>query len=246
MSRTKRRSSKRESRACCRPVLINGQPFTYAVAPLFPAAKGGTIEGGAAWLQATPVLAPPGFAGCGIDEGVPTGSVAFDPRTREIRLRGGGVDIWNGADQFYFVNQPDRGDFQITVKAVTKPTGTYSWSKAGLMIRESLDGGARHAMVITSLGNGLALQYRPDAGSASISTPMVSVEPPLWLRLTRRANTVNAEYSTDGGRSYQRAGDPVVFVPPLPETVYAGLAICSVNQGTITEARFSDLVIRKP
>lgn len=227
------------------PALGNGQALTYAVAALFPDVNGGMIEGGATWLQATPVLAPPGFVGCGIDEGDPAGSVSFDPHTQEIRLRGAGVDIWNSSDQFYFVNQPVSGNFQIIVKAVTKPTGAAYWSKAGLMIRESLDGGARHATVITSFGGELALQYRPDPNSASISAPSVNVDPPLLLRLTRRRDTITAEYSRDNGRSFQRAGDPVTFVPPLPPMVYAGLAICSVNAGTITEAWFGDLVIRK-
>jgi hypothetical protein len=68
---------------------------------------------------------------------------------------------------------------------------------------------------------------------------------PILLRLTRQGDRITAAYSQDNGQSLQPAGDPVLFVPALAKTLYAGLAITSHEPTEISEARFRKLVIRK-
>ena len=58
-----------------------------------------------------------------------------------------GADIWNIADGFRFVWQARTGDGFLTVR-VTSQTPSDVWAKAGVMIRESLDAGSRHAMMV--------------------------------------------------------------------------------------------------
>lgn len=230
--------------------LTNGTPMTYAVAAVFRGADGNPVEGQLVAAQGTPVAAPPGFIGCSINEGARSGAVLFDAATGEITIRGSGADIWGTADGFYFVSQPVEGDVQVTVRALTKPTHTHDWAKAGIMIRESLEPGARHAMLVLTPANGLAFQWRMQRndisewpGSAAIDSD--SLLPPLVLRLTRRGNTITPEYSTDNGQTFQSAGDPVTFETALPRTVHVGLAITAHTTAQVSEAKFSNLEIRK-
>jgi len=37
------------------------------------------------------------------------------------------------------------------------------------------------------------------------------------------------------------AGHPITFYPPLPKSVYVGLAVTAHNAGEVSEAKFRDL-----
>jgi hypothetical protein len=168
------------------------------------------------------------------------GSVLFKrptaPRSRmigEITIRGAGSDVGGTADGCYFLHQTLRGDFQITVRALTRPgppprssAPTNAWAKAGLMIRESLDPGARNASLFATTAHGLLYQWRPTANDVTESKAVVGhagLKLPILLRITRRGNTLTSDYSTDSGRSFHPAGEPVSFDPPLARTIYGGL-----------------------
>jgi hypothetical protein len=242
--------------------LVNGQPRTYAVAPLSPGAAGRSVEGPRVVCQATPIAAPPGFLGCSVDEGWVgeassprhSGSASFAPATEEILLRGCGQCVRN-ADRFYFLSKPLAGDFQIRVQALTRPTAACPWAKAGLMIRESLEPGARHESLFTYRGGqersdagGLRSEWRPTRNGLTENQPVLrgtALPLPILLRLSRRGDTLLPEYSRDGGKRFQPAGDPISFDEALPRTLYAGLAITSQDPGRIAEMRFSGLQIRE-
>jgi hypothetical protein len=53
------------------------------------------------------------------------------------------------ADAFHYLHQPIRGDFQVVVRAATVEH-VDRWTKAGLMIRETLAPGARHASLFAT------------------------------------------------------------------------------------------------
>lgn len=164
-------------------------------------------------------------------------------------IKGGGADIWETADQFSFTYQPIEGDVQITVKALAKPKETNEWAKAGLMIRESLAPGARHAMLIVTPLQGLDLQWRAAAEAESdAAEPAIdsdSLKTPLLLRLTRKGKEITAEYSIDDGKTFQRAGEPVSFPEDLPKKIYVGLAITAHDNSQLTEARFNAPEVKK-
>ena len=75
----------------------------------------------------------------------------------------GGLDIWDPADQFHFLYQQVSGDLEVVAR-VASLTNTNSWAKAGVMVRESLTGGSRHAFALASAGNGYAFQRRSRNG----------------------------------------------------------------------------------
>jgi hypothetical protein len=230
--------------------LVNGTPVAYAVAPVFKGPAGQTMEGPLVAVLATPLALPAGWTGGSIDEPFKSGAAALDPATGEITVSGAGSDIGDAGDQCYFLNHLLEGNGQITVKGLTRPTATFEWAKAGLLLRESLDGSARTAILALTPSHGLAFQYRTTAngdadwpGASALEAGQL--KPPITLRLTRQGHTIRPEYSTDDGKSFQPAGDPLTFGQDLPRTVYVGLAVTSVDITQISRAKFRDLVIQK-
>jgi hypothetical protein len=231
------------------PGLENGQPVRYAVAPVIRGPAGKAVEGQRATVQATPVGAPAGWEGASFNEGTRGGSAVIQPATGEIRIRGAGSDIWDEADGGFFLSRPITGDFVVTVKRLSGPTATHEHAKAGLMIREALDPAARSVMHVVKPTLGLEAAWRqlPGAGTEVMPGGVVSGirAQPVLLRLTRRGNTVTAEHSRDGGKSYRPVGEPVTFEPPLPATLHVGLAITAHDVAKTSEARFAGLEIRQ-
>ena len=62
-------------------------------------------------------------------------------------LVAGGADIWEKSDQFHFVYKPMTGDFDIAVR-VESFTPAHLYSKAGVMIRETLNADSPHLMFL--------------------------------------------------------------------------------------------------
>jgi len=152
----------------------------------------------------------------------------------------------------FALSRPTTGDFQMTVKIHTRPTATHEFAHAGLMIRESLDPGARHAMLLVTAEHEPQIKWRAATDGVTDLEAVLSGERlklPILFRLTRRGNTVSAEWAptrgapTGGGQRFQSLGDAMVFDPPLAETVLMGLATTSHDSDRITETRFSGLRI---
>jgi hypothetical protein len=232
--------------------LTNGRTQTYGVAALFPRGSGETEEGPMAIVRATPLATPSGFLGSSINESLRWGAVALDAATGEITVRGSGHDIHGVADGCYFLNRPLSGDFQITVRSPAPPSHTHEWAKAGLMVRETLEPGSRHVSLLQTAAHGLQYLRRPSVGDATDYVPALGTWSPrrsprreIRLRLTRRGDIITAEYSRDGSRNWRQVGFPYPADPPLPRTLYAGLAVTSHDPSQISEAKFSDLQIRR-
>src|SRR6185295_16161689 len=74
-------------------------------------------------------------------------------------LYGSGADIFGTADAFHYVYQRLNGNTQIVAR-VESIANTNGWAKAGVMIREDLTPGSRHAFALLSPSNGAAFQSR--------------------------------------------------------------------------------------
>jgi WD40 repeat protein len=229
------------------PGWVDDRPRTYAVAPVYLEAGGRVLEGPRALARATRVRVPPGWIGCSINEGVTAGSVDFG-NGGLITLRGAGADIWDTADGCYFAGRPLMGDFQVTTRWIAGPTGAEGFAKAGLMIRETLEETARNVCLCGTPQYGLRLQWRLAAAGVTDNqeaTEAHALKLPLSLRITRQGSRLVASYSSDGGRSFMPAGEPVNFAQALPRTVYVGLALSSHDPSQISEAKFSGLDVEK-
>jgi regulation of enolase protein 1 (concanavalin A-like superfamily) len=153
-------------------------------------------------------------------------------------VKAAGVDIWGSADQFRFVYQQITGDVDVVAR-VSSLTNINVWSKAGVMIRESLDANSRHAMALMSAGRGYSFQWRLDTGGLAAYSSGGSGIAPAWVRLKRTGYQIQAYRSTDGG-SWTSIGVQTI---PMADTVYVGLAVTSHDATALTSAVIDQLKI---
>ena len=132
----------------------------------------------------------------GQDVGAPSPAGSWSVSSGAYTVNGSGADIWGAADQFQFVWQAITGDVTVTAR-VTAQQNTNAWAKAGVMIREDLSAGSRHAMTAVTPGNGTAFQNRAATNGTSLHTAS-SGTVPVWVRISRTGNTLTSYRSTDG------------------------------------------------
>jgi hypothetical protein len=151
---------------------------------------------------------------------------------------GAGADIWDTADAFRYVYTPMTGDGSIVAR-VTDVQNVFEWTKAGVMMRESLAAGSPHAYMLVSAGKGPAFQRRINANDISVHTTAGSGYMPGYVRLARSGNTFTASYSVDG------AGWWTVDVQTIPmaPTIYVGLAVTSHTAGSLALATFENVAL---
>jgi len=75
-------------------------------------------------------------------------------------VNGAGADIWGTADAFQFVRRSLNGDCDIRARVPVQTT-TNGYAKAGVMLRESTDPGAAHALISVTPSNGLTSNIVP-------------------------------------------------------------------------------------
>jgi regulation of enolase protein 1 (concanavalin A-like superfamily) len=162
--------------------------------------------------------------------------------TGTYTITAGGADIGGTSDQFHFVYQPVQGDIDIAARLVSLDTTTTGSAKAGVMIRESLTAGSRHAFALIGGGQGYAFDRRIDAGGITAHTGGGTGAAPGWIRLVRTGSRFQAFHSADG-LSWTLIGSDTV---PVAETVYVGLAVTSRNASQATVAVAEKLSVGQP
>jgi glucose/arabinose dehydrogenase/regulation of enolase protein 1 (concanavalin A-like superfamily) len=152
--------------------------------------------------------------------------------------QGSGADIWNNADAFHFVHQPLYGDGEITARVLTLDP-TDGWAKAGVMIRENLDAGSKHAMTVVSPGNGAAFQRRVDTDGISTHTAGPNVLAPYWVRLQRAGDVLTSSVSANG-TTWTVVGTETISMLP---TVSIGLCVTSHNNAVQCTAMLDNVTL---
>ena len=165
------------------------------------------------------------------------GTAGFDNGT--FTVEASGVDIWEQADGFHYVYQSLSGDGEI-VAQVASLTNTHPWAKAGVMMRESLQPGSRHAMATLTAQNGVEFLRRALTDGSATSTRQSGVPAPTWLRLTRVGDLFTAYWSDDGSTWNEIAQQNI----DLAETLYVGLATTAHNNEVLTTARYRSVTVR--
>src|SRR5579862_7574551 len=150
-------------------------------------------------------------------------------------ITGGGVDIWDNADQFQMTYTNLSGDGIITAQVLGQ-TSTDPWAQAGVMIRNDDSAGAAEASCSLTPGNGVTFRYRLSAGTATSQTWITGVVPPVWVRLVRSGNSFAASYSTNN-ESWFSIGTPQTI--SMANLALAGFCVTAhdntiTNTGTFT------------
>ncbi len=153
-------------------------------------------------------------------------------------VQGAGADVWGTTDAFRFAYTTLTGDGSI-VANVTSEDRVADWTKGGVMMRETLTAGSRHAFMLVSAGKGLAFQRRVSTGSTSTNTSGGTGMAPQFVKLTRTGTTFTAYRSTDG-TSWTTVGSDTIGMAP---TIYVGLAVSSHVAGTPATATFASTTV---
>ena len=161
---------------------------------------------------------------------------------------GRGDDIWDAADQFQYAYTTLMMNGSMTVK-VESLANTDPWTKAGIMIRETLDPGSAFAGVyFATTSNGVRFQARAMADQGATSDSSVAtaeqkaVTLPVWLKIERMFPMINAYYSTDGVTFVPMAWNPQVIPMSPAAPVHIGLAVTSHSgAATYATAEFSEI-----
>jgi alpha-galactosidase len=161
-------------------------------------------------------------------------------RKGKFIVTGSGSDIWNNSDEFHFVYQQISGDAEIIARVISLEN-IDPWSKAGVMMRNSLQTSSSHVMMILSAGNGTAFQRRTSNGGSSTHTAGSSVQAPYWVRLVRKGNLFTA-YDSENGTLWQKIGSETI---QMAQSIFIGLAVTSHNDGVLCEAQFDNIVIKQ-
>jgi hypothetical protein len=193
----------------------------------------------------------------GTDVGSPRLQGKTTRSTHDLEIVAGGEDIWGTRDEFHFAHALVSGNCELSVRIVSL-TMADAYTKAGLMLRSSLEAGAEHAFLLAFGDNqprnknngGLEFQYR-----ATVDGPCTGVYPPqplppqadfpvsfpdVWLKVTRDGDTITGQSSRDG----ERWKTFCVHQQHLPPAAHLGLAVTSHNADQAVKAVFSNLDLR--
>ncbi len=174
-----------------------------------------------------------------------------------IEITASGADIWGASDQFHFAFCEQSGDFQVTVQLESFSKADL-YSKAGIMVRETLDAGSKHVFMVAFPDNnlrnhnngGIEFQYRKMTDGECLAIypendtdvpPLYPVDyPQVWMKLTRTCDRFDAFFSQDGSNWKPYSS----YELKLTSTLLVGLGITSHNPGETVTAKFNKLVIK--
>ena len=175
-----------------------------------------------------------------------TGSFVEGP-VGTYTMTASGADIWDigpGAgefhDEFHFAYKTLTGAGSIIAR-VDSVQNTNVWAKAGVMIRESLDPGSKHAFAAVTPGSGVASQGRPNTGAASFNTAQTGITAPRWVKLERNVSGLFTVSHSANGSTWQPVTGATPQNIPMGSNVYIGLAVTSHDAALTCRAVFSNV-----
>ncbi|NVM77900.1 putative small secreted protein [Duganella sp. SG902] len=184
-----------------------------------------------------------GFSNVDIGGATPAGSASY--AAGKWTVKGAGSDIWGGGDSGHFTYVALTGDSAIVAKVESLQNTSVS-AKAGVMMRTSLAPGAPRAwMAVTNRiqaeqnMQGLAVYGGSNYGNKALA--IASATPSYWLKLERIGNIITGYISPDG--TNWAATDVGRIDTPVPDTIYVGLVVASVANGTLNSSTFSNVQI---
>jgi hypothetical protein len=182
-----------------------------------------------------------GFSNVEIGDAAPAGTASYSNGTWTVQ--GGGSEIWKANDSCHFTYKAITGDGAIIAK-VESVGNTGASAKAGVMMRTGLEQGAPRAWMAVSGGANLE-QNMPNLtvyGGTNYGNKVLARSlPSYWVKLERIGNIITGYVSPDG--TNWAATDVGRTDAPVPDTIYAGLVVCSAANGTQNTSTFSNVQI---
>ena len=181
---------------------------------------------------------PDGWAQADIGDTGTTGAAGVSGTT--FSVTGGGADVWGTADALHYVYRTLEGDGTIVAR-VTSIQNVHAWTKAGVMIRNSLSPSAAQAymLVASSAAKGVPFQRRPSDGNITVSTSGSQSTAPRWVKLVRAGNLITG-YESANGTTWTTVGSDTFVLGP---TVLVGLGVSSHIAGVNATATFDNVSV---
>ena len=216
----------------------NVPPGSYSLTAIATDNDGASISSAARSVTVTGTTAAPA-PWTAADIGTPSqpGSTQYSGGTFTVRSTG---EVGGTADQFHFVYQPVTGDVDVRAR-VASIQAVQAWSKAGVMVRETLAPDAVMGMMFISATSGSAFHQRLSTGAARVSTTGTAVAAPYWVRLERRGTTLTASQSADG-TTWVAIGTMTVSAP----TIDVGLAVASADPAQLATGVLDNVIVIRP
>jgi hypothetical protein len=152
-------------------------------------------------------------------------------------LTGSGIDIWANSDQFHFAFKEFTGGGSIIAK-VESLDNTDPFAKAGVMIRDTLDGNSRYIGVFITPENGVRFQYRNTTDGSTDRYFEEGITAPQWVRLERTAGGLVRSYYSADSNTWERFN---LIQVSMDAPMYIGLAVTSHNAALTCNATFSNV-----
>ncbi|MCY2974021.1 MAG: fibronectin type III domain-containing protein [Planctomycetota bacterium] len=171
--------------------------------------------------------------------GIP-GFSQFNSADDTFTLGASGADVAGTADEMQFAMQTLTGNGTIVAK-VNSITNTNANAMAGVAIRETTAGNARHVSLATTWSSGARFTRRTTVGGTSTTTTTTAAAfTPVWVRLTRVGNVFTAATSPNG-IAWTSVGTSQTVT--MGATVQIGLFSSARNDAAISVATFSDVSV---
>lgn len=163
------------------------------------------------------------------------GSVIYDSSNNTYHITGSGENMWANEDAFFYNWRKAEGDLKLKADVSWVGEGKQPHRKAGWMIREGLSNDAPYVDAVVHGIGLICLQYRKTKGGITeeIQCP---ISAPASILLERDGNQFTLTITKNGELH------PVGTISvDLPDTVYAGLAVCSHDSTVSETAIFSNV-----
>ena len=155
-------------------------------------------------------------------------------------VSGSGQDVWVAADEFHFVYMPLNGDGSIVAR-IASVTNQDFYTKAGVMIRETLNANSKNAFMAFVYGQGPRFQKRVNTGGSTDATAAPATNPglPYWVKITRAGNVFTGYQSADGATWTQVSSGTI----SMSTSAYVGLALTSHNVSKLSTATITNVEV---
>ena len=156
----------------------------------------------------------------------------------QYNLIASGTDIWDNVDGFQYAYTQLDGNAEIIARVISMQF-TDPWAKAGVMFREDLSAGSKHAMMVVTAGGFSSYQWRPIPDQRTHNTDGPTTTTPFWVKLIRNKDTFSGYISPDG-KKWTHIDSIVV---PMSKRLYVGLVVSSHNNVALNSVLFDRVKI---
>jgi sugar lactone lactonase YvrE len=160
------------------------------------------------------------------------GSVSM--RGTTFTVRGSGKDIWYRSDQFHYVYSVLPGNGQL-VAQVLRQDASERWSKAGIMVRETLASNAANVMIALTPYYGITFQRRIASGAQTSHRLTQHRKVPRWIKLVRQNGLITG-WESENGLKWTLVNYVALNTR---KNVYIGLAVTDHNNSQMSRVIFA-------